>query len=62
LLRDRFLARIIHASYERWQERLHEALLLNIGVKEEMARWSKSQLEPEEEIAGHQQDSPLTYS
>jgi len=62
LLRDRFFARKIHASYESWKERLHETLLLNIGVKADEARWSKSQLEPEEDMAGRQPDSPLTYS
>jgi len=62
LLRDRFFARIIHASYESWKERLHEALLFNMGVKGDETRWSKSQLEPEEDIAGHQPDSPLTDS
>jgi hypothetical protein len=48
LLRNRFFARIIHATAESWKQDLLDAMAFNTNTKDEVARWSKSQYEASE--------------
>lgn len=45
LLRERFIGRIIHNTFDQWKADLTEALVFNTSTTDETSRWSKSKLD-----------------
>jgi len=45
LLRERFVGRIIHNTFDQWKADLTEALVFNTSTPDETSRWSKSSLD-----------------
>lgn len=46
-LRDRFYARIVHSTPESWAQDLADALLFNVQTPDDLLKWDRSQLDPQ---------------
>jgi hypothetical protein len=45
LLRERFVARIIHSTFDQWRADLGDALHFNTAAKDDVSRWPKNRLD-----------------
>jgi hypothetical protein len=45
LLRERFVGRIIHNTFDQWKDDLSDALLFNTSAEDDTSKWSKNKLD-----------------